>query len=1200
MHQPTCRDRARQKTHFFSPEGGSFRTRPAVGRYLGLLTSSAGSFATPSGAASSSSSCTWVECDRCKKWRRLPLVCGRASLPVVWYCELNPDPLHDDCSHEEEMEDDEEEMEDDEEDDQEDLPNNDGGAQKEDAALAEGRMLAEAVCASRATASDREQEGAWSGTAAPLSYAPVPIEPVDADPVERSAKVLASLGDYLEKCGGSHTMIEGWYTKTEFRKEGVTAGTYDSYFFNSQGKRFRSKAEIARYFSLEAAPAMAPAMGAAPSHGQLVAPIVGGAASRIGAQPPSAARKRAREPPPGCFPPTQKASKYSEGWILKSADGSMWRSTQGSKLDQWRSIWQYVEPSEMESMPSARRPRVSMASVPLPEMAPCRHCGQRYRCNGLEQHEARCQQNPAVQEQWGASHALLKQRVERRIATNGLTLADVAVAANISSPCMLSGWLGRTTAYAVSAQRRHEIDELIAAYLDGTAKPDEPATAEEMEAEDAAAGASELDHDLLVQRLERHIATHGLKQSEVAQAANLSSASSLSLWFGRGKSKPLHSSLERKMDVQIAAYLDGAAIVPNAAPPVQPIPQPHRLAGAQLEAARLRADGWTPRLAGNTIDEVAIGEPAAASSIAPSSSMASGASGAASAKELVGKWIVIEGSKRGYVQSQIGGAGTLLTYVVEVDGACETMELGSGGGQKNYVVAEDQPSPLSDARGRGRRPAAAQEMATEAIDAAGTNPTITTFTLGQEVEAKYLAQTMRATYVRTKWFAGVIDSEADDLGRYDVRYDDGDYEEHVPRRFLRARAAEVTEVTQASKVSYDDLDDDNEVEEVPLCKDMLEHKGGFFGCVLPAHHTGPHSVPQLDKRHRKPKAVFDALVSPTEPAAAREMETESAAAPSAAAASNTAPLSAASSTAPPPAILPTAAAEEMEAEDAAAGDSELDHDLLVQRLGRHMATNGLTQADTAIAANIPSRSLLCSWLGRKTACSLAAEKIHEMNELVAAYLDRTADTSSPPVAAPPATAPMAPMLPGALTATETETKPAGTQLPVTAGEDCGQCWACRDKPRFGGPGKKRKRCLARTSEKPLLATASPAEAGAAFDSITLPPLAPVVLSLALTAAPDGITVRARLETLRSIVSARMRHTRTALPAMAREIFAASGSAALRGPKLCGPLLDRWIRQNWQPRFSVESGEDCCRRPFALGLSLSLPLTAHSALPGSPM
>ena len=50
-------------------------------------------------------------------------------------------------------------------------------------------------------------------------------------------------------------MVDGWYTKTEFRKEGATAGTYDTYFFSPQGKRFRSRAEIARWFSLTAAPA---------------------------------------------------------------------------------------------------------------------------------------------------------------------------------------------------------------------------------------------------------------------------------------------------------------------------------------------------------------------------------------------------------------------------------------------------------------------------------------------------------------------------------------------------------------------------------------------------------------------------------------------------------------------------------------------------------------------------------------------------------------------------------------------------------------------------------------------------------------------------------------------------------------------------------------------------------------------------------
>jgi hypothetical protein len=57
---------------------------------------------------------------------------------------------------------------------------------------------------------------------------------IDADPPERSEKVLASLAEYIESCGGTAEMVTGWFTKTEFRKEGATAGTYDSYFFNTQ------------------------------------------------------------------------------------------------------------------------------------------------------------------------------------------------------------------------------------------------------------------------------------------------------------------------------------------------------------------------------------------------------------------------------------------------------------------------------------------------------------------------------------------------------------------------------------------------------------------------------------------------------------------------------------------------------------------------------------------------------------------------------------------------------------------------------------------------------------------------------------------------------------------------------------------------------------------------------------------------------
>ena len=56
----------------------------------------------------------------------------------------------------------------------------------------------------------------------------------DADSSEHSVKLLASLAEYLENCGGSTEMINGWFTKTQFRKEGGSAGTGDSYFFTPQ------------------------------------------------------------------------------------------------------------------------------------------------------------------------------------------------------------------------------------------------------------------------------------------------------------------------------------------------------------------------------------------------------------------------------------------------------------------------------------------------------------------------------------------------------------------------------------------------------------------------------------------------------------------------------------------------------------------------------------------------------------------------------------------------------------------------------------------------------------------------------------------------------------------------------------------------------------------------------------------------------
>ena len=62
--------------------------------------------------------------------------------------------------------------------------------------------------------------------------------PADADSSEHSVKLLASLAEYLETCGGSAEMINGWYTKTGwYTKQGATEGTTYSYFINTQVSR---------------------------------------------------------------------------------------------------------------------------------------------------------------------------------------------------------------------------------------------------------------------------------------------------------------------------------------------------------------------------------------------------------------------------------------------------------------------------------------------------------------------------------------------------------------------------------------------------------------------------------------------------------------------------------------------------------------------------------------------------------------------------------------------------------------------------------------------------------------------------------------------------------------------------------------------------------------------------------------------------
>ena len=65
---------------------------------------------------------------------------------------------------------------------------------------------------------------------------------------------ICSLAAYLESCGGTRDMVDGWRARTEIRRRGDSTGHIDRHFFDRSRKRFRSRLEVARHFKLEAEP----------------------------------------------------------------------------------------------------------------------------------------------------------------------------------------------------------------------------------------------------------------------------------------------------------------------------------------------------------------------------------------------------------------------------------------------------------------------------------------------------------------------------------------------------------------------------------------------------------------------------------------------------------------------------------------------------------------------------------------------------------------------------------------------------------------------------------------------------------------------------------------------------------------------------------------------------------------------------------
>lgn len=69
-------------------------------------------------------------------------------------------------------------------------------------------------------------------------------------------RALEQLAEFVESCGGSQAMVAAWHTELYDRSTGRSAGGTDRYFFDSEGKKYRSRAEVARALGLEGAPSI--------------------------------------------------------------------------------------------------------------------------------------------------------------------------------------------------------------------------------------------------------------------------------------------------------------------------------------------------------------------------------------------------------------------------------------------------------------------------------------------------------------------------------------------------------------------------------------------------------------------------------------------------------------------------------------------------------------------------------------------------------------------------------------------------------------------------------------------------------------------------------------------------------------------------------------------------------------------------------
>jgi len=128
---------------------------------------------------------TWVECDKCKKWRRNPNSGG--DVPGRWWCELNEDKRYASCS----------------------APQEPWGAAE--VARDGGGSSSGSGGGSGGGSSSCSSGGGGGGGGKKRRVS-------EASEASQQQRIL-HLGKFLESCGGKRAMIEGWHTRTEVRRE---------------------------------------------------------------------------------------------------------------------------------------------------------------------------------------------------------------------------------------------------------------------------------------------------------------------------------------------------------------------------------------------------------------------------------------------------------------------------------------------------------------------------------------------------------------------------------------------------------------------------------------------------------------------------------------------------------------------------------------------------------------------------------------------------------------------------------------------------------------------------------------------------------------------------------------------------------------------------------------------------------------------